>query len=82
MEMAGEEDTMTFFKSLKHRSRLEFFRQNPLVQVVVWVTIIGVHAIGFYINNFTGFVLAFSVSCLAYFGSPYVVTRMRAGGRT
>ncbi len=78
--MAGDNGTMTFFQSLKHRHRMEFFRQNPLVQVVVWVTIIGVHVLGFYLNNFMGFVLAFSVSFVAYFFSPYVVTRVRAGG--
>ena len=77
--MAGEIETMTFFKSLKHRSRMEFFRQNPLVQVVVWATIIGVHVLGFYLDNFAGFVIAFSVSCVAYFCSPYVVTRIKAG---
>jgi len=80
--MSVENNRMTFFRSLKHKSRMEFFRQNPVIQYSIFAMIFIAHVIGFFMNNFGGFVLAFSLSCIAYFFSPYVVTRMRAGGRS
>jgi len=80
--MVENNDVMTFLNSLKHKRRMEFFRNNQAIQYAIFSMIIIAHIIGFYMNSFNGFLFAMILSALAYFVSPYVVTKLRAGDRS